>query len=159
MKNKPAKKKLCWNCEGAVSLESENCSFCGVYLSSLGTEDKNDLFSPPFRMEVEEENEVIPAPPYVHEETASLKEESVSVPVAPVVAKGQPTSTVLAIFLPLFLLLSGTIFSLFGLVLFLFSHNNTLVLRWDASYWGFYLFPAILMLIFGWFSLSKISEE
>ena len=55
------------------------------------------------------------------------------------------------------LLLAGSVFFLFGLVLALFSHQGVLTLQWDGSIWYVYSALSVPLLIIGWRSLMKIS--
>ncbi len=48
------------------------------------------------------------------------------------------------------LLLPGAVFFLFGLALYLFSQEGILTLRWNASYWSYYLVLSLPLLYFGW---------
>jgi hypothetical protein len=142
--SKTLKKKLCWNCEGAVSFEEENCPFCGVYLSPHGRdhdeeeEEENDFFTPPYPSEKEEETP-LPKPPLKKTDENLTDLKKVAMPVT--------------------LLLSGTVFFLFGLALFLFSRGGLFILRWNGSYWHIYLTVGLASLFFGWKSLNKLGEE
>ena len=48
--NKTAKKRLCWNCEGSVSLEAETCPYCGVSVIPATLENINAGFTPSYRL-------------------------------------------------------------------------------------------------------------
>lgn len=139
---KAVKKKLCWNCEGGVSFEEENCPFCGVYLSPHGDEgddeEESDFFTPPYPTEKEEDT---PAPKPVQKEIVAQESDLKKVAV------------------PVTLLLSGTVFFLFGLALFLFSRGGLFILRWNGSYWHLYLGFGLAALFFGWKSLNNLSES
>lgn len=157
---KPSKNKLCWNCEGSVSLQEENCPYCGVYLSpsdeDLIEEDVNDLFSPPYSLEEEAEERLssVPASPYGHEE-----EETHAESVGEVAKKMRSSADdVKRVIIPLTLLLSGTVFFLFGLALFLFSRKNVFILQWNGAYWHFYLMFGVFALVVGWRALSRVEE-
>jgi hypothetical protein len=154
MNAKPKKKKLCWNCEGNVSVEAENCPYCAVYLSPSGSSDK-DLHSPPYGKNQTETSSEIPASPFASQDVApseatknDLSENS-----------GEGFELMKNIIQPLLLLLAGSVFFIFGLALLLFSHNGVFTLRWNGSYWFFYLLLGIPMLFFGWLSLQQLSEE
>ncbi|MBA3958479.1 MAG: hypothetical protein H0X51_08845 [Parachlamydiaceae bacterium] len=151
MSAKP-KKKLCWNCEGQVSFQQDNCPYCGVYLNPLDDDNKDTLFSPPYRMKAgEEENQTLPEAPYLVQEEAIVSE--------PVAAPLPTTSDGLkAILIPLTLILSGAVFLLFGLTLMLFSRNGVFTLRWDGTYWFLYMLAGTPMLIYGWKSIFHVEE-
>lgn len=149
------RKKICWNCDGSVPVEEENCSFCGVYLSPLESdEDKNSLFSPPYRLqEVEEEADVPPAP-YA---TAHVEAVAASQPIPEEPLVKEPSSYTLEqrTLFSLSLILSGAVFLIFGLALLLFSRNGILTLSWDATLWFLYIILAIPLLVFGCRYLGK----
>lgn len=142
------KTKLCWNCEGRVAFTEENCTYCGVYLSPtpIGNEEEDDdIPPPPYRMDGARE---VPPAPYQTEEIVTAK-------ALPADAE-QGMKTVL---MPLSLLLSGSIFFLFGLVLFLFSSaNGVFTLQWNGELWSLYFFVGVLMLFFGWRTLRHIED-
>lgn len=155
MSKKP-KKKLCWNCEGNVSFETENCPFCGVYLSPLGNDEgKDSLFAPPYRIEETEEEPQVPTAPYVQEQT--VREEVIPLNTKEVIDEKQ--SALQAILVPLILMLSGSVFLLFGLALFLFSHNGVFTLSWDASGWYLYLLLGLPILAYGCHTLMKLKDS
>lgn len=158
MTAKNAKKKLCWNCEGRVAFDEENCTYCGVYLSPtpIGDEDQyedddDDVPAPPYRMDNSKGAQEVPPAPYntgngegVHSGVAGVEE---NVP---------QMKTVL---MPLSLLLSGSVFSLFGLVLLLFSSKSgVFTLQWNADIWPLYFILGIGMLFFGWRSLRHLDD-
>ena len=144
------KKKLCWNCEGRVSLAEENCPYCAVYLGPAPDEngESKDILAPPYRL-VESEDETVPASPYASEKEEEEEEVDLSV------AKADIKEVVL----PLSLLSAGTLFFLFGLVLLVFSNQGVLTLTWNGDYWYFYLIFALPMLFFGWRSLKRFEKE
>ena len=151
--NKTLKKKLCWNCEGNVTLKQENCPYCGVYLSpSDGDEDENSLL-PPYRLAISEEDSSIPPASYSSSgekqegEEMSLSENSGEIPL----------SEIKALVLPLGLLLIGITFGLFAALLVLFSKNGYLTLSWDAELWYVYLMIAIPAFILGYRFLTVSS--
>jgi len=139
------KKKLCWNCEGSVAAELENCPFCGVYLSPLQSHQSSSSPRAPYAMEESEEEREIPQAPYAnpsHEESATLAIAS------PEMVDQSP------LFIPLLMLLAGSVFLLFGIVLVLFSEQGVLTLQWNSTWWYAYILLALPMLAFGWKSLD-----
>jgi hypothetical protein len=164
MSTKP-KKKMCWNCEGRVTFQDENCPYCGVYLSPLNegaTEDKEDLFAPPYRMGgiEEEEEQAVPLAPY----TAPQEAVAVAIPKQ-AIEENHHESTgpflsadIKAAVLPLIFLLGGSVCFLFGIALLLFSQHGTLTLQWSGDYWFVYFIAALPMLLFGWKYLQGPEE-
>lgn len=146
------KKKLCWNCEGRVSLAEENCPYCAVYLGPAPDEngETKDILVPPYRL-VEAEEEIIPPSPYTQEK----KREEVENQEDYSVAKKDFREVVL----PLGLLSAGSLFFVFGLILLMFSDKGIFTLTWNGAYWYFYLLFSLPMVFFGWWSLRKIEEN
>ena len=137
------KKKLCWNCEGRVSFSEENCSFCGVYLSpssadfeevdSAKTTSKGSEKTIPFDSFNTDSNL----------ERVENKENNANVDDA-LDQENDSGLTALA------LLLAGSIFLIFGIILLTFSKQGTLTLKWDATYWYAYISIAAIFLAAGW---------
>lgn len=148
------KKKLCWNCEGRVPLDSENCPYCAVYLGpALNEKGGGNILAPPYKIiEAEEQEESLPDVPYIPTEESQEKQETQAVPVA---AK----SELKEVLLPLMLLSGGALFSLFGLILMFFSENGVLNLQWNGEYWYVYISAALPMLLLGWRYLRKFDVE
>lgn len=146
---KTPKKKLCWNCEGRVTLTEEYCPFCGVYLSPStlpeGADHQQHL-APPYKLvEDPSENNLDDANDTDKDdqklEISEEQEESFK-------------NTLLTIFC----LLGGVIFFLFGLVLLLFSQQGVFTLQWKASYWIFYLLVSLPLLLIGWNKLKTLPD-
>jgi hypothetical protein len=57
------------------------------------------------------------------------------------------------------LLMGGVVFFLFGGILWLFSNNGYLVLRWSSSYWYLYLGFGTVMLYAGFKFLGSIDRD
>jgi len=148
--NKPAKLKLCWNCEGSVATHIENCPYCGVYLSPEHAENaKNSgysLLSPPYP--VQAESKEVPKAPYAPLDVEKSEKEEEPV-------QSKPSDIYEALF-PLVLLTSGTVFLLFGLTLFLFATNGSLTLQWNADYWYIYGLIGLPCLFAGSRSLLRL---
>lgn len=154
------KQKLCWNCEARVDFGVESCPSCGVYLSTSplleqSTPVANNFSTPPYRYVAVEAEIKIPESPYPIQETAieQPKEET----KAEIVQTESVITTVLwkLELVPMGLLLAGSIFTLFGLVLLLFSTNGELTLSWNGEYWYLYLLLGVPFLTFGWRALQK----
>lgn len=138
------KKKMCWSCDGNVPLTAQSCPFCGVTLDN--SMPKTD-YKPPYRLAKQEEAEAIPVAPILKGEEHQDPEEDHVV---------DQTKKVM---LTLACLSVGIIFLFFGVILFLFSGaDGMLVLRWDAHYWYLYLIIGLPLLIVGWRSLGGIVD-
>lgn len=149
--NPKPKVKLCWNCEGRVTLRDENCPYCAVYLHPESNPDDEDEDEtppePPYRMISGQES--IPKAPYAQEDLPKKEESSFII----------PTSELKRIMMPLALLLFGSVFLLFGFILLLFSQEGILTLRWNADIWYFYEILALPLLYFGWRCLEHLKED
>lgn len=153
--NNSQKKRLCWNCEGSVSIAEETCPFCGVSVVPAFLEGTNNSYAPPYAIGSTHETAVPRSPydPIPDDEDASadpvslIKGKDAAEPAA-----DEFKSTILAVTL----LLTGSVFFMFGLVLALFSHDGVLTLRWDGAYWYIYTALAIPLFFFGWRSLSHL---
>jgi hypothetical protein len=137
--NAEPKKKLCWNCEGRVAFSDENCSFCGVYLSPshMDSEEEGDLPHEPVYESLSNSTEEVKDSSFLEESLNSHRDNGL---------------------LPFSLLLLGSIFLVFGLILFTFARQGTLTLQWDATYWYIYLAAATLFLIIGWRALQNLKN-
>lgn len=145
------KKKLCWNCEGRVSFTEENCPFCGVYVSPSNP-GENSLLKPPYLLVEPEEEQSIPPSPYGDKE--HIVSEDTSYPQKEEITESRDLKNGVA---SIAMMLSGTVFLLFGIVLWLFSDKEVFTLHWETQYWFIYLILAVPMLFFGWRALQKVS--
>lgn len=147
--NQLKKKKLCWNCEGSVDRDAENCLYCGVYLhpedkKKQQEELEEEDFEPPYQEEEVVEEKTTPAPSYVAEAIAEPKITQQNIKAA---------------LIPILFLLSGSFFFFFGMILYLFSTDGVFVLRWNAHYWFVYLFLSAPLLFGGWRALRYLDDE
>jgi hypothetical protein len=160
MMNARPKKKLCWNCEGSVSLSAESCPYCGVSVAGLPPEMSTDLPTPPYRLVNATQESAIPVAPYLDETELEEEEsaEELSEDIAELADKAGEEDTKKTVGI-LALLFAGSVFLLFGFALFLFSDEGYLTLHWNASYWFVYLLLALPLLFFGLRSLNTLQEQ
>lgn len=145
------KKKMCWNCEGRVAFSDENCPFCGVYLSSstlINVQNESSTHIPPYSTSSDKS---IPPSPYGMKE----KEED-QTEINDDLQEEALTSTNKNPLLPTILLLAGSIFLVFGMILLVFSHQGVLTLQWNGTYWFAYLGLALVLLFCGWRALQNL---
>jgi hypothetical protein len=149
------KKKLCWNCEGRVPLEEENCPYCAVYLGPApGNESRQDVLAPPYRLveSDDEPSQEAPDSPYqMQEDPNSEHEEAPDLETA--------KSDLKEVVIPLGLLSGGALFFLFGLMLLIFSSHGILTLSWSANYWYVYVIVALPAILIGWKTLGNFDQE
>ena len=150
------KKKLCWNCEGNVSVAEENCPYCGVSVRPPSLEGVSNNFTPPYQMAHTAKNQTIPPSPYapqIHEES-KIEEEKENNQVS----SSLPTGEFKNVLIPMLFLLAGSVFFLFGMVLLLFSQNGLFKLSWNGNLWYLYLLVSVPLLFIGWMALQKLKE-
>jgi hypothetical protein len=158
------KKKLCWNCEGNVSRQIDNCPYCGVYLHADELEE-NSSWNPSYRPS--SKTEEIPSPIYqIQQEPEAAEHELESeAEIQDSAARSeienehswlQLSTQLKRDVFPILFLMMGSIFFLFGIVLFLFSQNGTLILQWQESSAPYFLFFSIPLIGFGWWYLQKL---
>lgn len=143
--NKKNEKKLCWNCEGSVSLHLEQCPYCGVEVNQI---PENPPFASPFQT-VQNSN-ATPKPPYQnfdvsHEEWNNALEAGEE--------EQEVYHSTKKEMIALLLLLPGIVFFLFGFMLIFFSSDGILTLHWNQSFAYFYFLGAVPLLYLGWRAL------
>jgi len=151
------KTKLCWNCEGVVDRSSENCIYCGVYLHPEKEdlqEERDDVSATPLYTPQDQEDEEY-EPHYQSKEDEKIIYEEIH---AEETKKEASSEDIRGVILPLVFLLAGSIFMLFGLILYFFSKDGVFVLKWNANYWFIYLLIAIPLLYIGWRTLQYFEE-
>jgi hypothetical protein len=149
------KKKLCWNCEGNISRDIDNCPYCGVYLQAAELEEDSSSWNPSYRPSKTEE---IPSPLYQIQSEQAIDEEveenssetSESFDWNPLMQQLKRDV------FPLLFLMMGSVFFLFGVVLVLFAQNGTLTLQWQGHDGIYFLILAVPLLGFGWRFLQRL---
>jgi hypothetical protein len=156
MMNKNPKKKLCWNCEGNVSVVEETCPYCGVSIVPASLDNPSTRFSPPYNPSSVHEG-AIPRSPYAPQED---KESGNSEKLPAEVEENEESlEEFKKVLISVCLLLAGSVFFLFGLALALFSRDGLLILQWNGNLWYIYTGLSLAMLLLGWRALLKIEEE
>lgn len=154
-------RKLCFNCDGSVHIHATKCPYCGANLSAAPVEAQvavEEPVPPPPYVARARELEEVPPPvysvaPVERKESRSERIEEPKEPARREVADPK------AVLMPMFLIIPGAFFFLFGMMLLLFSHDGVLTLRWNAHYWYLYLGLATPLLYFGWRFLHRESHE
>lgn len=160
------KKKLCWNCEGNVSREIDNCPYCGVYLQIIGDEEDTTSWNPSYHLS-DSKQEEIPTPHYQlqptieSEETEPKSQQGVSYANSWSLLFSQEILLKMKEdVLPLLLLMAGSLFFLFGVILFLFAdQEGSLTLQWKGSHWIYFLGLSIPLACLGWTFLKQIEPD
>lgn len=155
-------KRLCWNCDGAVSLHLAQCPYCGADLSHPPQQQEKEKtpfqgFENPFQSQKEEG---IFKSPYANafnpDLSVSQEEWNQTLGEEEETSKNQEEefpATTKKEMVALLLLLPGIVFFLFALTLLFFSSNGVLALQWNQSFAYFYFFGAIPLLYLGWRAL------
>lgn len=158
------KKKLCWNCEGNIAKQIDNCPYCGVYLHADELEENSD-WNPSYRPS--SKTEEIPSPIYQIQQETDVNDSEEAIEASPKDLKEASNpfswnhlSTELTkdVF-PILFLMMGSICFLFGVVLMLFSQNGALVLQWQESHALYFLFFSVPLVGFGWWFLQKLDPS
>lgn len=162
---KPKKRqKLCHHCEGEVDLDVIVCPFCAADLREEKPEQHKSAFSPAVSSvkQIHTEQSLYP-PPYLrtHEEepAPTYAREPVETQTAPSSLSQEETeeqSSLKPTLLGISLFTLGVHFFLIGLMMFFFSDRGVLILRWNASFWVFYLLASLPLLAFGYRALNKL---
>ena len=119
--------KLCWNCEGVVDRSSENCIYCGVYLHPEKEdlqEEQKDVSTAPLYTPQDQEDEDY-EPHYQSEDDQKIIYEEINAEEA---KKDASSEDIRGVILPHVFLLAGSVFMLFGLILYFFSKDRVVVL-------------------------------
>ncbi|MEI8364919.1 MAG: hypothetical protein WCF65_00740 [Parachlamydiaceae bacterium] len=134
-------------------MNEETCPFCGVSVIPASLDGTSNSFVPPYAPHLTRSNEVPPSPyGQWSEDSQEPSKESANGSSEPEPSMDEFKKVVVAVTF----LLGGSVFFLFGLALVLFSTEGTFSLKWDGSFWYFYMILAIPMLYFGWKSLMKL---
>lgn len=145
------KKKLCWNCEGRVTLTEEYCPFCGVYLSPSTVPegaDPSHHLSPPYKLVEEEVKSATDRQDHDQEENTDDQSPQ----------NQEKDEEFKSLCITISSLLSGVVFFIFGLVLFMFSHQGIFSLQWNAHYWYIYLLASLPLLFMGWVKFKALAD-
>lgn len=162
----PTKKKLCWNCDGNVPLRAEHCPYCGVYIEQSGDlddldEPEEEDHAPPYVMSSPQKANTAsaaPTPPYSSRLKKNAKSPTTQPKATGAPARSDAKEPLRQVVVPLLLLICGSVFALFGLVLLLFSDNGVFVLKWNGDHWPYYLVAGLIALLAGWRLIGKVDE-
>ncbi len=143
---------MCHNCEGEIDLDVIVCPFCAADLREARRES-SPAVQPARPMQAKQMSQGLYPPPY------GEREEPEIAPIAAVHAETEevPAEESLSRFLsPIVLLTLGAQLFFLGLLLFVFSHKGTLILKWDARLWFLYIFASVPLGLFGYRALAKL---
>lgn len=141
------RRKLCWECGGEVPAEAEQCPFCGAAFETAGDEStKSSFFTTSDESDESGSPDLFtetgaPRPLYqpidkraqLHSEHSGLEEGEANSEEDESDGGARQQLICLCFLIPGFALL------LFGVIMFFFSQEGYLTLKWDAS-WGMFVF-------------------
>lgn len=142
---KKNEKRICWSCDGDVSLHLADCPYCGANLQSTNG-------GPPKLARKELGDPFQKAPEGV---ATCITEEDWEDALDTTEEEKSPQVKTQRELIALLLLLPGIVFCLFGLLLLFFSKEGTLTLHWNKHIAYFYFLGAIPMIFLGWRLTSK----
>lgn len=130
----------CWHCEEEVNRYAKRCPYCSKDLAVQPEAKPTSKIAP---------LHALTANPF---EIVSENEEAVS--------QEHPhfVSQAFFVILSLASLLAGSFFFFFGILIKLFSRDGVFTLEWSAVSWPYFVFSAILLVVVGLFTLSKIER-
>lgn len=159
-------KRLCWNCEADIDAELSRCPYCGADPEEQDVHSAKENFDPPYRLENIAEREAQQSTPYQQvqaEEVDEIDEEEwdsvVNTSHKSDSVSHEVRQGLLKELQPLLFLMPGAVFFVFGLLLLMYSGQDTLVLEWKTSLWPIYLAPSLVLLYFGWLRLSSEDDS
>ncbi len=141
---------LCWHCEEAVHRYATHCPYCQKSLMP------SQMTSQPVAKEPLSPTGKIAAIHSQENPFASIIDEQFQTPTA----EELPSFVSQAFFVLLSLasLLAGSFFFFFGILIKLFSHDGVFTLEWNISSWPYFVFSAIILVIVGLATLSKVEK-
>jgi hypothetical protein len=169
MSARPERKKMCWNCEGNVSLIAENCPYCQAALYPQEEETEKPVkqeYPSPYKLPRADRSMAKPSAPtspfaenFGEKNSEEENEEEDQAEEKDDIASIRHLSDAKNVVVTMSMLMGGLVFFLFGLLLLLFSSHGYLVLRWSNAYWFFYAGIGALMIFLGFYNLNNIDEN
>ncbi len=159
--------KMCWNCDGHVSVEAQFCPFCGSNLiedlkslddGPASEKQLSNLYNPPYSPT----RSSLGIPSYETQEE-SMYEEDVddemdrSYQFEDEESFERDVKSEPGVWPLLFLSLGMNLMTL-GLLLFFFSDRGVLTLEWNSHFWFIYCILSTPLLAFGWKLLRGAKE-
>lgn len=146
------RRKLCWECGGEVPESAEQCPFCGAAfeVESADASDTDAFFSQSHASADYYSDSEPPRPLYQPIDEGASQEEGFSSEEDKSDGASRQQLICLCLLIPGFALL------LFGIIMFFFSQEGYLTLKWDAS-WGMFIFAlSALFIYFGAKAYKKL---
>lgn len=146
------RRKLCWECGGEVPQSAEQCPFCGAGFEVVNSaeSDTDTFFSQSSKNTDFYSDSEPPKPLYQPIDERAPQEEGLDEEEEKSSGSARQQLICLCFLIPGFALL------LFGIIMFFFSQEGYLTLKWDAS-WGMLIFAlSALCIYFGAKAYKKL---
>ena len=142
--------KLCPYCDGQMDWDVIACPYCGSDVSEVDKEEVSNDSEIIRRLSPKETLASLYPPPYQPKVYDQLEEEQVFEEEIEEKVVEEKIS-----FLPILLFSLGIHLLVFSLLLFFFSKNGELFLKFNGHMWIFYFIASVLMMYFGYRKFSK----
>jgi len=142
---KKSEKRICWNCDGDVSLHFTDCPYCGVDLTQVPEHHitHHKELGDPFQ--TADVKSLLKGQDPFH---ADIKKD------LGISQNKLENSSGKQDWLGMVLLLPGVVLCLFALFLLVFAEEGRLVLEWDQHLAYLYFLGAVPLVFLGWCSLK-----
>ena len=147
---------MCYNCEGEIDLDVIVCPFCAADLREEKPEQLRPSYNPSVAVKNLNTHQSLYPPHYAPKVALEEEEAPPAQPQQEAVILEEEPEESRNVWGPTVLLTLGAQLLLFGILLLLFSHKGTVILKWDATLWFIYVVASIPLLIFGYKSISKL---
>ena len=145
--------KLCPNCDGSITFDASICPFCGssiIQKNDYQINPEEDVKS----LSPEETLQSLYPPPYRTKAIdASVKEKEIEEETQEEEEEIQENRSAL---LPTILFWMGINILVFSIILFIFSEDGALHLKWSSKFWFLYLIFSFPLLYLGYRGLKDV---
>jgi hypothetical protein len=174
------RQKICTNCEGRISLDAQECIYCGsIAIPSQQMVPPVPAFD---HQSIQDSLSSLYAPPYSNMSANDMKNDKDKNKPRPILRDPQDNQLHAALgkfnhsqntttdlneqtevgkssFVPLLMLLLGGNLLIVGLLQFFFSEQGVLRLQWQSKYWFVYCLISIPVILFGYKKANDFREE
>jgi hypothetical protein len=153
---------LCWHCEEIVHAYAARCPYCNKDLTTPQQAANQTQSQSPFQpaqiappsdkiAHIAPMADIVRDAPRAHPDAANHEDAHHEA--------ANSVSETFTVLISLAALLAGSFFLFFGVIIKLFATNGTFVLEWNASSWPYFVGSALVLLILGLYTLSKLEQE
>ena len=160
---KPKKRqKMCCHCEGEIDLDVIVCPYCAADLREEKPEQMRPLGYQSFGVSEKSQNrltaESLYPSPLAARVDASFEGAPETEPSASQSEEKVQPDRLSRVICPTLLFTLGIQLFVLGMFILLFSHKGLVVLKWDGTFWFFYVLAACPLLYFGYRALSRLDD-